>query len=64
MRKYQIRRLPVVDRAGKLVGFVSLNDLARHTGHRADDLRAEGVAQTLNAICQPHPRATLSAAAE
>jgi CBS domain-containing protein len=28
MREYQVRRLPVVDRDGRLLGVVSLNDLA------------------------------------
>jgi CBS domain-containing protein len=28
MQKYQVRRLPVVDAAGKLVGIVSLGDIA------------------------------------
>lgn len=28
MQKYQVRRLPVVDSAGKLVGIVSLGDIA------------------------------------
>jgi CBS domain-containing protein len=29
MRKYRVRRVPVVDLDGRLVGLISLNDLAR-----------------------------------
>jgi CBS domain-containing protein len=53
MRIHQVRRLPVVDDVGRLVGLVSLNDLARHTGHRLDDLVPDELARTLGAICQP-----------
>ena len=35
MRRKQIRRLPVLDRAKKLVGIVSLADLSVKTGDRS-----------------------------
>jgi CBS-domain-containing membrane protein len=56
MRQARIRRLPVVDPQGQLVGILSLNDLARealHDGSRRDAPRSEDVTQTLAAICEP-----------
>jgi CBS domain-containing protein len=56
MREFKIRRLPVVDGAGKLVGVLSMNDLVRRTHnntHRWSDPSAEGVVKTLAAICSP-----------
>ncbi|HEY1303394.1 MAG TPA: CBS domain-containing protein [Vicinamibacterales bacterium] len=35
MGTHRVRRLPVVDRENKLVGILSINDLARHAEHRA-----------------------------
>ncbi len=59
MRDRQIRRLPVVDHDGCMVGIISLNDIAREVGgprRRRSDVTAEEVATTLSAICQPrHP---------
>ena len=57
MRKNQIRRLPVVDRGGKLVGILSLADIVRE----AQRERARGqkevapaeVTATLANICEP-----------
>jgi len=57
MRKHQIRRLPVVDRESKLVGIVSMNDIARHmeaTTTRSNALSGDLIAQTLAAIGAPH----------
>lgn len=51
MRKNQIRRMAVVDSAGKLVGVVSLNDLAIHAEKNGRD-EAVAVATTLAEICQ------------
>ena len=55
MQAYRIRRLPVVDTDGRLVGIISLNDLARHAsfGHRHGDLNADRITRTLAAICEP-----------
>lgn len=57
MRSGQVRRLPVVDSDGSLVGIVSLNDLARlaeqEIGRKNRDLSAQEVAATLAAICAP-----------
>lgn len=57
MRARQIRRLPVVDGTGAMVGILSLGDIARH-GHVArrvhlgqDELGGDAIASTLAAIC-------------
>lgn len=56
MRNAKVRRLPVVDREGKLYGVISLGDLAQHA-HRphlkADGLSYESIAATLAAISLP-----------
>ena len=57
MRRVRVRRVPVLDLAGKLKGILSLNDLVRHfhpsAGRRGDGLRGDSIAQTLAAICEP-----------
>jgi CBS domain-containing protein len=57
MRARRVRRVPVVDLNGKLVGLVSLNDLAREAARqqtrKTRDLGAADIAATLAAICQP-----------
>ncbi len=58
MRDNRIRRLPVVDKAGRLVGILSLNDIAREarreaaSGRRAE-VGEEDVTETLAMICEP-----------
>ncbi|MEZ5965596.1 MAG: CBS domain-containing protein [Planctomycetota bacterium] len=58
MQQNQIRRLPVVDARGRIVGILSINDLARRAdAERTKSTRAvrtEEVAVTLAAISQPH----------
>ena len=58
MRNYQVRRLPVVDFTGKLVGILSLNDVAcaaarKHLGHYAhsDGNSSSSTAHTLAGVC-------------
>jgi CBS domain-containing protein len=57
MKEQRIRRMPVLDREGQLVGIVTLGDLARAaTSGRDDDsvaIRSEDVATTLAAITAP-----------
>lgn len=60
MRKHRVRRLPVVDLDGRLVGLISLNDLARESARQQTRVEREltplDVSATLAAICQPrHP---------
>ena len=58
MRDRQVRRVPVVDADGRLVGLLSLSDVARMTSSRQDrGSRAEvghpELVATLAAICRP-----------
>jgi len=60
MRRRRVRRLPVIDLDGRLVGLISLNDLARESVRQQTrvqkDLTPLDVSATLAAICQPrHP---------
>jgi len=68
MRSKQIRRIPVVDSDQRLVGILSLADIARATtnapARRSDaELSSDGVATTLASICGTHPSPTKSAGA-
>ena len=58
MRNFQVRRLPVVDFTGQLVGLLSLNDVAcasarKHSGHRSpsDGISSSSTAHTLAGVC-------------
>ncbi len=50
MRRHSIRRLPVVDKSKRLIGLLSLNDLATKRAPQLD------VAETLSAISAPRQR--------
>lgn len=60
MWESQVRRLPVVDGARRLVGIISLNDIARHLepsiGGTTNGLSGEAIALTLAAVSEPRPR--------
>ena len=55
MRSEQVRRLPVVDAGGDLVGILSINDLARQAAnerpHRSKQVTMEEVGATLASLC-------------
>jgi CBS domain-containing protein len=55
MGQKRVHRLPVVDAQGRLVGILSLNDLARRSvqvgGDSSEGLSYQDVAQTLDSIC-------------
>ena len=57
MAQAQIRRLPVLDERGALVGIVSLSDVARQAEREMAEAQPEisemEVGDTLAAICQP-----------
>ena len=57
MRSKRVRRLPVVDAREKVVGLLSLNDVAREAqqqrGRRTPDVAGDEVVSTLGAICEP-----------
>jgi len=54
MRKRRVRRLPVTGDGGRLVGVLSLSDIARHMGHRGEGISGDEVAATLSAITHPN----------
>ena len=53
MGKKQIRRLPVLDDAGQLVGMLSLGDIARELGSSRKKNVIRDLLQTLASICAP-----------
>jgi CBS-domain-containing membrane protein len=56
MREHQIRRLPVLDAENRLVGVVSMNDLARLASRARKSAVDRELVQTLAAICAPRAR--------
>jgi CBS domain-containing protein len=56
MRTHQIRRLPIVDAEERVVGILSLNDIARAWSTGRWRVSGDDVAQTLAAVCRPRPR--------
>lgn len=67
MQDHHIRRLPVIERDGQLVGMLSLSDLAlestRESRAKAKrQVSADGVVRTLGSICEPHRSMSLTTA--
>jgi len=56
MRESRVRRVPVVDADGYLVGVVSLNDLARLVGRAHKSPLDRTLVQTLAAVGEPRGR--------
>jgi CBS-domain-containing membrane protein len=67
MRDNQVHRLPVVDAGGRIVGIVSLNDLAqeasRETLARKRAISFGEVGETLAAVCRPRSARSVNVAA-
>ncbi len=62
MRDNQVRRLPVLDQNERLVGILSLNDVAREAQNQAaagkrTGVSREEVSQTLACVCRPRATA-------
>lgn len=58
MRENEIRRLPVVDRNNRIVGILSLNDIAREAQREVavgarPEVSTQSVSQTLAAVSRP-----------
>jgi CBS domain-containing protein len=53
MQLHQVRRLPVLDRDGYLVGIISINDLARAATPLANHIPPGEIETTLAAVGQP-----------
>jgi CBS domain-containing protein len=53
MRERQVRRIPVSDEMGRLVGILSIADIARATASKA--VTKAAAADTMVRICAPHP---------
>jgi len=62
MERHRVRRLPVVDAGGALVGVISINDLLLAAGPSAP-VRNDEVVDTLKGICAHHLPAPKVAAA-
>ena len=67
MRANQVHRLPVVDAGDRLIGILSLNDLAQEAGDEVGAKKREitfvEIGETLEAICKPRAPRTMAAAA-
>jgi CBS domain-containing protein len=59
MRRYQVHRVPVVDRAGRLAGVVSLSDVARKIAKAPNAATKADIADTLAEICRPRALAAV-----
>lgn len=56
MASHRVRRLPVVDRAGRLVGIVSMNDVLKRTSSKGSaEIAGAEVIETLQSISTPTP---------
>ncbi len=57
LQEKKVRRLPVTDASGRLVGLVSINDIAteaaRERGQKRKSVSDAEVGETLAAICEP-----------
>lgn len=53
MQQHRIRRLAVIDDDGRLIGILSMNDLARraHPSQRHGDVHPDAIVRTLAAVC-------------
>lgn len=62
MREHRIRRLPVLDNDARLVGVVSMNDLARLAARGKRSAVDRELVRTLAAVCEPRGHAVTAPA--
>lgn len=53
MSRHQVRRIPIVDDVGRLVGIVSQADVARHAGIRDESDERRALADVICALSEP-----------
>lgn len=53
MAYHQVRRMPIVDERGRLVGILSQGDLARHAGHHPVPEEQRALTEVVSAVSQP-----------
>ena len=53
MATHQVRRMPIVDDRGRLVGILSQGDLARHAGRHPLPQERRALAEVVSAVSQP-----------
>jgi CBS domain-containing protein len=53
MKEHRLRRIPVVNKRGRVIGLVSVDDAIRNAGTAAGRLPAEAVMDVMRHICTP-----------
>lgn len=53
MARHQVRRMPIVDDRGRLVGMVAQGDLARHAARHPVDEEQRALTEVLGAVSEP-----------
>ena len=56
MARHRVRRVPIVDERGRLVGIVAQGDLARHASHRSDADERTAMTEVVGAVSEPSYR--------
>jgi CBS domain-containing protein len=68
MGEHQVRRLPVIDEAGHLVGIISMNDIARESARelrkKTQEVTPRELVATLASICRPRQPGEIDIAAQ
>jgi CBS-domain-containing membrane protein len=68
MKAHQVRRVPVIDQQGHIVGVVSMNDIARESAReikeRRPELNVDTFVSTLASICEPRQAGAITVAAQ
>ncbi|MGZ5231591.1 MAG: CBS domain-containing protein, partial [Burkholderiales bacterium] len=57
MAGHQVRRMPVVDDRGRLVGIVAQSDLARHAAHYPAQEEGRALTEVLGVVSEPTHKA-------